>query len=790
VMPYVEGESLRDKLNRDKQLGVDETVEIAKGVAAALDYAHRQGVIHRDIKPENILIHDGQPVVADFGIALAVSQAGGTRITETGLSLGTPHYMSPEQATADRELDARSDVYSLACVTYEMLTGDPPHTGSTVQAIIASVMTEEPRRVTQRRKTVPAHVEAAVHKALEKLPADRFASAGAFTEAMLQRGLAPASGKAVPQLGSPAPARTRGYRAVWMRAATLAIGIGMGLAIASAVRRPSPTRVQRFTLAFPEDQKPDAGIAGAIYSLLPDGSGIVYSAAAPDGVQLFLRRFDALEGTPIPGTETGFDPQVSPDGESVAFYAQSGGQQVVRMASLAGGTPFTVTDSLIYGSTWGPDGKLYGQHTGTRGLGRVPAAGGAVEVLTHPDSGISHRFVSVFPNGKGALFTIIQAELADYMLGVVSFASGEVRELIEGFSGYYVPTGHIVFTRSDNRLYAASFDQDRMEVTGPALRMIDETAYSGFGLSGFEFSTDGTLMYEQDLGTAARLVWVDTLGAELIAARDSADFEQVTLSPGDESIAVTVRAKSGNSDIWIYDLATGGKTRFTFEGNNDSPVWIGDSITYVSRRADAPPGLYRKPTDGSGPSQRLATPSRMFLPDHAWSRDGRFVVFPARTADGQDFDLWYAEPAADTTTRPLFLANSHQAQASFSPDGQWLAYLSRESGSNEVWVRAFRGPEQRWQISTGGGSRPTWAHSGRKIFFAAATRSLMVVDVTTTPTFSFGSPRELFANADYLAGAVGKDDDRFLMVKRSLAGQREIVIVLNWFEELKARVGN
>ena len=193
VMPYVEGESLRDKLNREKQLGLDETVEVAKGVAAALDYAHRQSVIHRDIKPENILIHDGQPVVADFGIALAVSQAGGTRLTETGISLGTPYYMSPEQAMGDRELDARSDVYSLGAMLYEMLAGDPPYIGSTAQAILAKVITEKPVPVTTHRDTVPRHVAAAIHKALAKLPADRFATASQFSEALTNPSAVPAS---------------------------------------------------------------------------------------------------------------------------------------------------------------------------------------------------------------------------------------------------------------------------------------------------------------------------------------------------------------------------------------------------------------------------------------------------------------------------------------------------------------------------------------------------------------------------------------------------------------------
>jgi serine/threonine-protein kinase len=184
VMPFVEGESLRARLEREKQLPVDEAVRIAVAIAGALDYAHQHGVIHRDLKPENILLQAGQPVIADFGIALAVSKAGGARVTQTGLSLGTPQYMSPEQATGDKVIDGRTDIYSLAAMTYEMLTGEPPHTGTSAQAIIAKLMTEDVRPLTVLRRAVPAHVDAAVRHGLEKLAADRFATAGDLARAL------------------------------------------------------------------------------------------------------------------------------------------------------------------------------------------------------------------------------------------------------------------------------------------------------------------------------------------------------------------------------------------------------------------------------------------------------------------------------------------------------------------------------------------------------------------------------------------------------------------------------
>jgi serine/threonine-protein kinase len=285
VMPYVEGETLREKIEREKQLGVTEAVEISRNVAAALDYAHRQGVIHRDIKPENVLLHDGQPLIADFGIALAVSHAGGTRLTETGLSVGTPHYMSPEQAMGDRELDARSDVYSLGAMLYEMLTGDPPHTGSTAQAIVAQILTEDPRPLALRRKTVPPHVAAAVDQALQKLPADRFGGAAEFSTALTNTAF---TGTTVATKSVQAAAVGGG---TWRRAA-IALGAAVLALAAVAVLgwlRPVPRPVVRVGMAFPENEAP-AGAATLRFAMSSDGSRIVYTGPSETAGQPTARR--------------------------------------------------------------------------------------------------------------------------------------------------------------------------------------------------------------------------------------------------------------------------------------------------------------------------------------------------------------------------------------------------------------------------------------------------------------------------------------------------------------------
>ncbi|MCG6987230.1 MAG: serine/threonine protein kinase, partial [Gemmatimonadetes bacterium] len=330
VMPYVAGESLRDKLDREKQLGVDEAVKITTEVADALAYAHSHGVVHRDIKPENILLHAGRPMVADFGIALAVSAAAGGRMTETGLSLGTPHYMSPEQATAEKDITGRSDVYSLASVLYEMLTGDPPHTGKTAQQIIAKIIADEARPVRQVRKSVPPNVAAALGKALEKLPADRFVSAKAFSDALADSHFATGSAGAA---ASAAPARQR----------RLVAGLGvfataMTAVAAWALLRPIPEPpVIRYALSLPAGQTPawDGFVTGT-----SDGSRLVYRGPALGGQpgQLWVKARDRVDAVPLAGTAGATAAAVSPDNQSLAFVRSS---NLLRMP-LAGGPGSTL----------------------------------------------------------------------------------------------------------------------------------------------------------------------------------------------------------------------------------------------------------------------------------------------------------------------------------------------------------------------------------------------------------------------------------------------------------------
>ncbi|HEX5819526.1 MAG TPA: protein kinase, partial [Gemmatimonadales bacterium] len=405
VMPYVSGESLRARLERDKQLPVDDALRLAREVASALDYAHRQGVVHRDIKPENILLQDGSALVADFGIALAVQQAGGSRMTQTGMSLGTPHYMAPEQAMGERDITPRADVYALGAVTYEMLAGEPPFTGPNSQAIVAKVLTEPAALLRPKRATVAPHVEAAILTALQKLPADRFASAAQFADALMRPG---ASGAYAATVALPAASRPRARIAAvlpWLLAVA-----GLGLAVAAWASRPAPpaTRWQFLSTGT----GPEVAEVSPELALSPDGTLLVYAVVEPN-VRLWLKRASELEAKPIPGTERATRPAFSPDGQWIAFIAD-GRVRKVRPDGTGLATVADSAESGFGGVAWLDDGTIVFTGPALSELSRVPEAGGARTAVladtTFRGNGTGN--VTPLPGGHGVLFVVCNSGCA------------------------------------------------------------------------------------------------------------------------------------------------------------------------------------------------------------------------------------------------------------------------------------------------------------------------------------------------------------------------------------------
>jgi Tol biopolymer transport system component len=800
VMPYIEGESLRDKLEREKQLPVEEAVQIAKEAASALDYAHRHELIHRDIKPGNILLHDGQAVVADFGIALAVSAAGGDRITETGMSLGTPQYMSPEQTTGDRQLDARTDVYSLAAVLYEMLAGDPPHTGSTVQAIITKVVTERPRPVRQLRDTVPVHVERALGKALAKLPADRYPSAREFAGALVSARmrdttLAAEEGTRVPGARQWIP--LVGWPTVATAVVALALGFGLGRITERDVSRTRP--VTRFVVDLPPGQgiAPDDLPAIAISS---DGKRLVYVGQGERGTQLYLRNMDGLGVVPIAGTEGALGPFFSRDGEWLGFFA--GGK--LKKVALSGGAPVTLAEAALpRGAAWVPDNTILFTAAPGTGLWRVSASGGMPEVVSNLDLEIgerTHRFPDILPGNREALATIRTGSQSSFDLATIAVLSLETtvkRVLIRGGSqARFVLARYLVFARGGT-LHAVAFDPSGLQLVGEPVAVVDSVMTDpSTGAAHYSVSDNGTMIYVAGGDWVARremrLVSLD--GAVRPLSEDRRPFRTPRFSPDGRRLAVVIEA--ANDDIWIYDLSGGTTRRFTFEsGSNIAPVWSpdGESIAFSSNRAGRY-NLFLKRADGSGSVQRLTTSEHIQFAS-SWHPDQSHLVFTQNKRETGS-DIWILSAEEGGELEAFLETPFNEYGAVFSPDGSWLAYVSDESGRPEVYVQRYPGGGGKRQISTDGGVHPLWAPDGRQLYYRHG-RDIMSVAVATDPRFRSGRPLRMLeapfnevtvsALPNYDVARTGR---AFVVLDtQESRPPRKINVILNWFEELDQHVG-
>ena len=463
VMPLVEGESLRDRLDRERQLGVEESVRLAREVAAALDYAHRHGVVHRDIKPANILLHDGSALVSDFGIALAIRNAGADRITETGLSLGTPHYMSPEQATGDRDIGARSDIYSTAAVLYEMLAGEPPHAGGTIQAVIAKVLTETPKPLGSLRQSVPVHVALAVEQALSKVPADRFATAAEFADALTNPAMTMSRSRTMRAATTPPPPRLS-WSLVGGICGALVVGAALGWVAHS---RDHVARQPVVTFAIASDS---SQVINDVPAISPDGSTLVYRVDGPGGGQLHVRRMGELESRLIPGTEDANTPFFSPDGASIAFQAGD----ALKKTRLDAGTPVVIagTRGFFLGGTWRADNTIVYACWPNLGLFRVNANGGAPpQPIPIRDSTISPSYPSFLPDGKTILFTSVSNSSAEAAVATLDLVTGKTRTFGSGLSPQFVAPGTLVYASGSGTLMAQPFDPVSLDTVGPPVQV-------------------------------------------------------------------------------------------------------------------------------------------------------------------------------------------------------------------------------------------------------------------------------------------------------------------------------
>jgi serine/threonine-protein kinase len=692
--------------------------------------------------------------------------------------------MSPEQATGERELDARSDMYSLGAITYEMLVGEPPHTGNTVQAIIAKVLSAEPQPVSRVRHSVPSNVDAAVMCALAKIPADRFGSGAEYVGALTNPEFAIPSSAGVQATGS------RGAK-VWQRLAIVAFAVAGLLAVTTilGLLRPiTPAEVSRWAVNLPPDQQLAVSHFDHPLAISPDGRQIAFVTEHQGVRQLYLHGMDEFQARAIPGTEDASNPFFSPDGQNVAFFSQG----ELRRVSVAGGRPILICDAsgLGLGGSWGANDTIVFALL-NEGLRWVPASGGATEELDAPDL----QGYMVWPRhlpGRAELL-VTASSRAGFRIAVVSLESGEVRvldSLGEAIAAAYLPTKHLVYSQA-GVLWAVSFDIGEFEPKGVPIALLDSIATSPGGSAAyFAVSDVGSLAYVPARSSDKKLVWVNREGQVMPILTDRADFHGPQLSPDGRRLVGTI-SDEGSFDLWVYDVERGTRTRLPSDYQAHDAVWTpdGTQIAYISFEG-LNGDLALRPADGTGVREILLTQEHQQAP-FSWSPDGETLAFyDVHPETGRD--IWILQ--RDGEARPFVRTLYEDRFPSFSPDGRWIAYVSNESGRDEVYVAPYPGPGGKTQVSQGGGRGTAWSRDG-ELFYRNGDR-MMSVRVRTEPSVVVDTPTMLFQGSFYAESApngtrdfsVSPDGQRFVMIQSEPA--TEFYVVLNWIEELKQRVGN
>ena len=796
VMEYIEGETLAQRVQKGA-LPIQQVLQYAIEIADALDKAHRKGITHRDLKPGNIMLTKSGTKLLDFGLAkLAQEVAPATpvsqlptandAITAQGTILGTLLYMAPEQLEG-KEADARTDIFAFGAVVYEMATGKKAFAGKSQASVIGAIMSSEPPPISSLQPMTPPALDRVVKKCLAKEREDRWQSAKDLTDELMWIAGASETAKATVQ-------EPKLPRKIWQRPIVLAIaGVAIAALAATAIWKFKPSASQpvtRTVIALPPDQQL-AGLDQPVVALSSDGSHLAYVATLRGQIQqLFLRAMDSLEAQPVPGTEGAVAPFFSPDGQWLGFF--QGG--ALKKVSVSGGAAVTLRGiGDPRGGSWGSQGTIIFAPGSASTLYQVSDEGADARPLTQFQNGDgTHRWPEVLPGGKAVAF-VAGTNMTNARIVVRPIQSGAQRDFGQGGTyPRYMPSGHLIYAQGTT-LMAVPFDPERLETKGPAVPMVEGVAVSSSGAAQYSISSNGSLLYVSGGATLVqrKLAWVNRNGKEEVLAAPAQPYGYPRLSPDGRRVAVETE-----NQIWIYDLSRDTLTRFTFEGSpNQSPVWTPDGkhIAFYSSKG-GPSNVWWQLADGSGGLEQLGTGLYPQIP-RSWSPDGQLLAFHENNPITKK-DIWVLR-LSDHKAEPFLRTPFSEGGPVFSPDGHWLAYISDESGRQEIFVQPYPGPGGKWQISTEGGNEPAWSRNGRELFFRSGNK-MMAVEVTTQPTFSAGKPKVLFAG-QYLtvtpgltgtAFDISPDGQRFLMVKETerATTNAQINVVLNWSEELKRRV--
>jgi Tol biopolymer transport system component len=818
VMELVSGETLAERVKREGPVPIEEALKIAVQIAEALEAAHEKGIIHRDLKPANVKVTpEGKVKVLDFGLAKAFageefsndpsnSPTVSRAATMQGVILGTAGYMSPEQARG-KAVDKRTDIWAFGCVLYELLTGKQTFQGEDITEILAAVVKSEPDWT-----ALPASISSSIRVLLQRcLRKDRRQRISDASDVRIEIEDAIAAPKDAGAMQA-APA-TRGWREriAWPVVAGVLALIAIAFTIGFVLRTPKPPQ------ALPAVRlSAEIGVDASVFTTLgpalvlsPDGTRLAFVASGADQKRrLYVRSLDQLQATALSSTENARDPFFSPDGQWLGFFADG----KLKKMSVQGGAAVTLGDVVDdRGGSWGEDGTIVFSKGGSA-LSKVSSAGGTPQPLTTLDQQageITHRWPQVLPGSKAVLFTGgIGANFEGAEIAVYSMASGQRKTVQRGsFYARYLPSGHVVYMH-EGTLFAVPFDLKRLEVTGQPAPILEDVVTNAAAGAQFSFSENGNLVYvagrarDQNVSIS----WMDHEGKFTPLREAPGGYYNPAFSPDGKRLALQIN-DGKRSDIWVYEWERDSLTHLTFGGEGNSyPVWTpdGQRIVYSSIEKGGAPNLWWIRTDGAGDAQRLAeSKSQQYA--GSWRPDGKVLAFnqfnPGTGNDIMTLPIEGDEKSGWKPGEPKPFVNSafDEREPAFSPDGRWLAYMSTESGSFEVYIRPFPGPGGKWQISTGGGGYPKWSRNGKEVFYRTQDNKIMAVTYTASGnSFSADKP-QLWSPGQFTDRGFGfsnfdlhPDGKRFAVLKAPGAEQAAAVnkvnFIFNFFDELRRKV--
>jgi serine/threonine protein kinase/Tol biopolymer transport system component len=791
VMEYLDGETLEQRLFRGP-LTSEQALRYAVQIADALAKAHKLGITHRDLKPANVMLTKNGAKLMDFGLAkqsgpapladalteMTVPQA---KLTSDGMIVGTFQYMAPEQLEG-KEVDARTDIFALGELLYEMITGKPAFSGKSRASLIAAILTTEPPPITQLQPIAPPALEHVVKKCLTKDPDERWQSASDLASEL---NWILAGGSQTGLALSPENKNRKRYRALWITGAAvtlLAAVFGWQL-----TRSGGDAGSAHLTVTLPPG-KVLINNSTEPLAITPDGSAMVYAAYGDERrTQLYLRKVDSFDNTPIAGTEGGCCPFFSPNGEWLGFFTNDG---KLKKVLLRGGSPVVVADDAWAGGTWADDDNIYYVKSVVTGIYAVPATGGQPRQMTRPGSASDDRFhlwPKSLPGNKGIIFTVWTGRsFNEARIEGLSFDTGKRKVLIEGGTdARYLSNGSLAYDRNGT-VFVVPFDARRLEINGVSVPTVDGVMMGAEnGNADFAVSKNGTLVFRPGAVTSFEnnLVWMDRNGKVTNITDQVRPYAFPSVASDGKRIALVLQASS--FDVWVYDMQRDTFTRASFGGDDYRPQLSPDGkmLAYDSSKSGRQQIYVKRGMTQDNETAVTDTPDNKEL--YGWTPNGREVIF-ARQSKDKGWDLYAAAVEGDHKPRPLVVGPFNQNGARLSPDGKWLAYVSDESGQQEVFVQSMSDPSTRAQISSEGGGDPRWAHSGNELFFRSKNR-MMEVRFAPGSALNPSKPTMLFEDKADWAGYDVAADGRFVVAREAVqkGGGTQINVVLHWFDELK-----